>query len=242
MESVARDGDDADDPLDDSDLAELDPKLAAHMIEVEHALVRSRTDQATASALARKHRVSMRTATNWVALVRAQWAKESRSSAHRELGRDHARATLNACVTLCLERTVAVTDSDGQPIMTPARDVDGRPMLVPMIGTDGLPVFDGQGSTVMVPMQVPLVNAHPDVRTALRAVAQLRALDGLDQPTKHQLTIKNEWENMSDEELAKIANSANSVVARSDARQIAAAKNGNGSGSSNGGVNGPARS
>lgn len=130
------------------------------LADTEQYLLRFRSRSRVMSFLSKKWDVTPSTVSHWITEVHRRWRAEA-GETNREQKRDDARALLNEAIFLAMNRTKAVTEYKTEDVV----DDDGN-----VTGTRTV------AKTVSKP--------DPDVQRVLHAVAQLRALDGLDAPLK----------------------------------------------------------
>jgi hypothetical protein len=158
--------------------------------DTEQALTTLRSRRRVIAYLRKRWDVSERTVARWIAKVRAEWAVEATSS-DRDLRRTDMRQTLGTMIASAMSRVEMVKDG-GSIVWAMER--------VPKFTPDGEPT----GETVerrkldKAGYPIPMTRPKPDIRAALFAASQLRALDALDEAMTAKLIIDDARDKIPD--------------------------------------------
>jgi hypothetical protein len=142
-------------------------QLEDFLSDTEQHLVRLRDEHKAVNLLAAKHGVDKLTVRRWVKVVRKRWGDEAKAFDRDEM-RGEMTATLNEIIALALNTQVPLRERTGELARYPAKLADG---VTP----------HPKGGEVIYKLQ-------PDKDAALKAIAQLRSLWGLDMTTKTVIT------------------------------------------------------
>lgn len=127
------------------------------LADTEQYLLRFRSRTRVMSFLGKKWDVTPSTVSHWITKVHERWRANAKAT-NRDEKRDEAEATLNEVIFLAMNRTRSVT------------------VMEDIVDPETGQVTGSRAKTVQRP--------DPDNQRVLHAVAQLRALNGLDAPVK----------------------------------------------------------
>lgn len=146
-------------------MARIAPETRAkRMIETEELMVRGLTARKVRRTLAERWGVSEQTAMKYMSAVRKAWAEEVKGLDRTERRNEH-RAKLTKIFERALMKRATVRDGQGNPVIH-----------------GGTLVQDENGRTVLHGGQLQTIEAA-DLRSALRALAQVAKLDNLNDET-----------------------------------------------------------
>jgi hypothetical protein len=182
--------------------------------DTEKALTSLRATSLVAAHLMKQWSISERTAMRWIAEVRATWGEEAKL-VDRDSKRTDMRQTLGMMITSAMTRTELVRDADRQYVFAMER------VTLPNGEIGERRKLDKNGHPI------PMTRAKPDIRAALYACAQLRALDALDEEHTTKLVIDDMRDSIPDlsvldaEQYEKLQALLHSVAPNSDLRTLA---------------------